>query len=82
MADIEPTPEQMQCPCALYGPPAVCTCGTCPVKCVNCEKDASRHYVMCDEDEGAWCPECFEKTACAAGVHGEGCRTDVFSDQT
>ncbi len=25
----EPTPEQMRCGCALYGPPALCTCGTC-----------------------------------------------------
>lgn len=25
----EPTPEQMRCGFALYGPPAICTCGTC-----------------------------------------------------
>jgi len=26
----EPTPEQMRCGRCLYGPPALCTCGTCP----------------------------------------------------
>lgn len=25
----EPTPAQMSCGFALYGPPALCTCGTC-----------------------------------------------------
>jgi len=25
----EPTAEQMQCGHVLYGPPALCTCGTC-----------------------------------------------------
>lgn len=25
----EPTPEQLSCGFALYGPPAICTCGTC-----------------------------------------------------
>lgn len=27
----EPTPEQMRCGYALYGPPALCTCGICRV---------------------------------------------------
>jgi hypothetical protein len=27
----EPTPAQMQCGYCLYGPPAICTCGTCDV---------------------------------------------------
>lgn len=52
------------------------------VKCMNCERDCSLHHIMCDEEPGdtAWCPECFDKTACAQGVHGEGCATSVFSD--
>jgi hypothetical protein len=51
------------------------------VKCINCEKDCARHHVMCDvQPDYAWCPECFGNTACAAGVHGEGCPTQVFSD--
>lgn len=52
-------------------------------KCVNCEQDCHRHFVMCDEENGDdafWCPECFDKTACGLGVHGEGCATSVFSD--
>ena len=27
---IKPTREQMNCGRCLYGPPALCTCGTCP----------------------------------------------------
>jgi hypothetical protein len=54
------------------------------LKCVNCEQDCSRHYIMCDEEpaDTQWCPECFEKTACAAGVHGEGCPTVVLASPT
>lgn len=52
------------------------------VKCINCEKDCSRYFIMCDEeaDDVHWCHECFDKTACASGVHGEGCATSVFYD--
>ena len=50
------------------------------VICGNCDRDCSRHYWMCDRDDGEWCPECWEKTACSQGVHGEGCPTQVFSD--
>src|SRR5258708_30681488 len=43
------------------------------------EKECGAHYLMCDQQEGEWCPECFwEKTACGQGVHGEGCPTSVF----
>lgn len=50
------------------------------IVCCNCDKECTSHYVMCDEQEGEWCPECFwEKTACGQGVHGEGCPTTVFS---
>lgn len=49
--------------------------------CCNCDKDCTTHYWMCDEEaDGVWCPDCWEKTACCAGVHGEGCPTQVFSD--
>lgn len=50
------------------------------VICCNCEADCTRRYFMCEEDDGQWCPECWEKTACCAGVHGEGCPTLVMGD--
>ena len=50
------------------------------VRCCNCERDCSRHYWMCDEDDGEFCPACWGNTACSQGVHGEGCATQVFSD--
>jgi hypothetical protein len=50
------------------------------VVCALCGRDCSQHFWMCDQDERSWCPECWEKTACGgAGVHGEGCPTEVFS---
>jgi hypothetical protein len=51
------------------------------VMCCNCDKDCTRHHFMCDaaDQNGEWCPECFELTACYAGVHGEGCSTRVFA---
>jgi hypothetical protein len=50
------------------------------VICCNCDKDCTTHHWMCDvQTENVWCPECFEKTACHAGVHGEGCPTQVFN---
>lgn len=50
--------------------------------CCNCDKDCTAHHWMCDEpdQDGAWCPDCWEKTACSQGVHGEGCPTQVFGD--
>lgn len=52
------------------------------VTCCNCGRDCSRHYFMCDYDTGEWCPECWDNTACGNGVHGEGCPTQVFSDDS
>lgn len=51
-------------------------------KCSNCEKELTPPcvYFFCDEDDGIWCPDCFEETACGQGVHGEGCPTKVFDD--
>ena len=50
------------------------------VMCCNCEQDCTGHHFMCDEADqnGEWCPRCWELTACCAGVHGEGCATQVF----
>jgi hypothetical protein len=50
------------------------------VVCCNCDKDCAAHHWMCDEpgQDGAWCPTCWEGTACCAGVHGEGCPTQVI----
>lgn len=51
-------------------------------QCCNCDKDCSSHHWMCDDLEFhdcVWCPDCWENTACCAGVHGEGCSTQVFS---
>lgn len=50
------------------------------VICCNCDKDCTSHHWMCDEEtDGTWCPDCWEETACCAGVHGEGCPTQVFN---
>jgi hypothetical protein len=35
-----PTPAQMNCGHALYGPPALCTCGTCGI-CNRCGGEGS-----------------------------------------
>jgi hypothetical protein len=50
--------------------------------CSNCDKDCTRHRWMCDRVDGAWCTVCFAWTACGVGDHGEGCPTQVFSDET
>jgi len=42
----EPTPAQMNCGYCLYGPPAICTCGTCTVDPADYEDDFEP-----DEDE-------------------------------
>jgi len=49
------------------------------VTCSACSKDTTRHYLMCDEAVGEWCPECFDTTPCGRGEHGEGCATAVFA---
>lgn len=53
------------------------------LKCANCEKPLTPpvSYWMCDEDaDGEYCEDCWEKTACSQGVHGEECPTHVFDD--
>ncbi len=47
--------------------------------CCGCGKDATNQHYMCDLVDGEWCPECFEKTDCGQGKHGEGCPTTVFA---
>jgi hypothetical protein len=37
-------------------------------------------YYMCDRAEGAWCADCFDKTQCGKGKHGEGCEVMIISD--
>lgn len=41
---------------------------------------AVRAYYMCDREEtdAIWCDDCFAKTPCGRGDHGEGCPTYVF----
>lgn len=52
-----------------------------PEVCINCEKKVSVYWYCDEESEGAWCPDCFEKTACGQGAHGEGCPTKVFDTE-
>lgn len=52
------------------------------VICCNCDRDCTSNYWMCDNpdwQDHEWCPDCFDGTACGAGVHGEGCPTQVFN---
>jgi hypothetical protein len=49
--------------------------------CCNCDNECTPRYLMCDKDNGEFCPDCFDLTACAAGVHGEGCSTLVINDR-
>lgn len=49
-----------------------------PVTCTACGAKDLQHFLMCDETLGEWCPECFDKTPCGKGEHGEGCSTSVF----
>lgn len=53
---------------------------TVVVRCHGCDRDTSHRYYMCDQDDWSLCHACFEKTACYAGVHGEGCSTLVAND--
>lgn len=48
------------------------------VICSTCGTDCSNQFWMCDEIEGTWCPECFDKTPCGKGEHGEGCPTQAL----
>src|SRR4051812_15928555 len=48
--------------------------------CCNCEIECTDHYWICDRDDGEWCPECWDKTACSQGVHGDECPTQIFGD--
>lgn len=48
--------------------------------CCNCDKDCADHHWGCDEDvDSSWCDDCWPNTACAAGVHGEGCPTRIIA---
>lgn len=51
-----------------------------PTICTDCFRPTSAHFFMCDRVDGEWCPECFEKTKCGRGKHGEGCPTAVFGE--
>ncbi|TWB15575.1 hypothetical protein [Nitrospirillum bahiense] len=55
---------------ALYYPdPEPTTCSVCGA--------APFTLVHCDQDDGAWCTDCFDGTPCGKGHHGEGCPTMV-----
>jgi hypothetical protein len=58
----EPTSEQMRCGFALYGPPAICTCGKCEIKTVSdpCDCKDSDVIVECDHrpTEPLWVVRC------------------------
>lgn len=49
------------CGFAYYGPPAICTCGTCPRQCSHfeCENAATREFCYAAEP---WMPYCDEHT--------------------
>lgn len=51
-----------------------------PVDCAACGAKDLKHFFLCDETEGAWCPACFGHTPCGRDEHGEGCPTQVFED--
>jgi len=47
--------------------------------CARCSVGPLGVAMMCDETIAAfWCEECFAKTPCGRGEHGEGCATKVF----
>lgn len=50
-----------------------------PTHCTSCGEAFAGQYLMCDEAEGAWCPQCFEATPCGREEHGAGCCTIVIS---
>lgn len=43
------------------------------VLCNNCDQDTSRRYYICGQGDLELCQDCFDHTACAAGVHGPHC---------
>lgn len=49
--------------------------------CAACGR-AVTTYNMCDRDatDAVWCDDCFDKTACGRGEHGEGCSSSVFEE--
>lgn len=48
-------------------------------KCTDCGTDLSHAVAMlCDEDDGQRCGDCFTKHPCGKGEHGEGCATQMF----
>ena len=47
--------------------------------CAVCKKPLIGIYYMCDEEMKDYCPDCFWKTPCGRGDHGEGCPTKVFA---
>ena len=50
------------------------------IKCVDCGEEVST-YFLCDEGDGEErCGDCFDKTACGSGGHGEGCPTQVVEE--
>lgn len=53
-----------------------------PVVCDRCGKDCTSNYWMCDRLMAQWCSECFAKSPCGKGKHGEGCPTQVFDDSS
>jgi hypothetical protein len=46
--------------------------------CCDCDKLLVGVYMLCDEYMVARCPDCFAKSRCGNGKHGEGCPTHVF----
>jgi hypothetical protein len=48
--------------------------------CGKCGKPLRGHYLACDRTMKEYCEDCFEKTPCGKGKHGEGCPTQIFED--
>lgn len=50
------------------------------LRCSGCGLSVNGHYWMCDEQDGQWCPPCFDLTTCGKNGHSEGCPTQVWND--
>lgn len=48
-------------------------------QCAICDKDCTHHYFGCDKTMCPYCPECFTRTECGQGKHGEECSTQIFN---
>lgn len=48
--------------------------------CGKCGKPVFGNYWGCDRTMKWYCPECFDRTPCGKGKHGEECPTQVFED--